>query len=490
MDDIDPLSCYRALLARDRRFDGVFFTCVRTTGIYCRPICPARPPKLENCRFVATASAAQEAGFRACLRCRPDAAPESPAWRGTSTTVARALRMISDGALDDGSVSKLAGRLGVGERHLRRLFVDHLGASPLTVALTRRILLAKQLVHDSDLSMIEIAAASGFSSLRRFNETFRDQFGRPPSALRQRAARSKGGPQLTILLPYRVPYDWDAMLAFLKTRAIPCVEQVESGVYSRTFEVDGQRGLIYVADEPDICALKARIQVGDLSMVTRIVARLKRLFDTDSDPQAINHVLGQDDLLAPLVERRPGLRLPGAWDGFELGVRAILGQQISVAAASSLAGRLAQVYGVPLAAPVDGLNRYFPSTERLAGLDIENAGFPRARAKAVVEFARAIDSDTALLDGGVPFSEAIARLKAVYGIGVWTSDYIAMRALKESNAFPRGDAALARIARGAGLQGGNKDLEQRSETWRPWRAYGVMHLWTADMEARRDAIAA
>ncbi len=467
------------MLARDRRFDGLFFTCVTSTGIYCRPICPARPPKLENCIFVATASAAQEAGFRACLRCRPDASPESPAWRGTSTTVARALRLISDGALDKGSVEKLALRLGVGERHLRRLFADHLGASPLTVAMTRRVLLAKQLVHDSDLGMTDIALASGFGSLRRFNEVFRKQFGRPPSALRRHGERGIGDPpELTVQLPYRAPYDWEAMLRFLESRAIPGVEFIEGGDYKRTLELDNERGLVCVSHAPKINALSARIQIKNLSLAPRIIARLKRLFDVDCDPHAISDVLKQDTFLAPMLARRPGLRLPGAWEGFELGVRAILGQQISAPAASALAGRLAKRYGAQVDKPSGGLTHYFPSAHRLAKMGVTDGGFPTMCAAAIVAFARALVDEPSLLEGSVSYPEVVMRLTAIRGIDPWTAGYIAMRALQESDAFPNTNAALTRIARNAGLNAAPADLERMSESWRPWRAYGALHLWT------------
>ena len=488
---LDRTSCYRALRARDRRFDGLFFTCVTSTGIYCRPICPARPPKLENCVFVPNAAAAQEAGFRACLRCRPDASPDSPTWRGTSATVTRALRLIDDGALDDGSVSDLAARLGVGERHLRRLFTDHLGAAPLTVALTRRILLAKQLVHDSNLGMMEIALASGFGSLRRFNEVFRAQFGRPPGALRKRAdSSSKQSPELSVLLPYRPPYDWEAMLYFLQSRVIQGVEHVAFGVYRRTIEIDGEQGFISVSQEAKLNALRACIQIGNLSLVPRIVARLKRLFDVACDPDAIAAVLKRDARLAPLIARRPGLRVPGAWDGVEIGVRAILGQKMSDAAASLLAGRLVRDHGVSITAPSGSLTHSLPDADRLAQIDIDNAGIPKTRARAMAELAQALVAEPGLLEGGIAYQDVLSRLETINGIGRWTAIHIAMQALHESDAIPHGDEALARMAHKAGLSASPDALERLSENWRPWRAYGVHHLWAAEMDDSDDAAAA
>lgn len=490
--DLDPVSCHRAMLARDARFDGRFFTCVSSTGIYCRPICPARPPRIENCLFVASAAEAQEAGYRACLRCRPDTAPDSPAWQGTATTVARALRLIAEGALDDGPVAGLAARLGVGERHLRRLFALHVGASPATVALTRRILTAKQLLHDSDLGMLEIALASGFGSLRRFNEVFRDQFGRPPHQLRRhRPARAETAARVCIDLPYRAPYDWGAMLDFLGSRAIPGVEQVSGGTYRRTIRAGGVQGSVRVANAPDRRALAAEIRIDSLAAIPGIIERLKRVFDTRCDPSAIHAVFARDRLLAPLIARRPGLRVPGAWDGFELGVRAILGQQVSVSAASSLAGQLAARYGDPVHPGEAGLTHIFPAPEALSRFEeTGETGMPVKRAAAIGAFARAAARDPRLVTGELDLAETTERLQALPGIGAWTTSYFAMRALQDSDAFPAGDVALQRILRAAGIAPGAETTRQRIEGWRPWRSYAVLHLWTAEREGDPGALAA
>src|SRR5882724_5381933 len=294
---LNPSVCYRAVRARDARYDGRFFTCVKTTGIYCRPICPARPPKLENCTFVPTAAAAQEAGFRPCLRCRPESSPDLDAWRGASATVFRALKLIEAGALDGGDVASLADRLEIGERQLRRLFQQHIGAAPVTVAQTRRVLLAKQLIHQTNLSMIQVALASGFGSVRRFNETFQSLYHRPPSGLRRRVAAGSSGPEISLLLPYRPPYDWRSMIRFLKVRAISGLEIVTEDSYSRVIELDGAVGSISIFHEPDQSALRAIVRFPKLSSLSVIIARIRRMFDLSADPEAVASVLSDDAIL-------------------------------------------------------------------------------------------------------------------------------------------------------------------------------------------------
>src|SRR6187431_1212243 len=350
---LDARACYRALKSRDARFDGRLFVGITSTGIYCRPICPARSAKFENCRFYPSAAAAQEAGFRPCLRCRPETAPDLGSWRGTSNTVSRALSLIELGALDRGAVETLADRLGLGERQLRRLFRQHLGASPVGVAQTRRILLAKQLIHETHLPMAEIAFASGFGSVRRFNEAFVALFGRAPGELRRLGGENlavKADGELSLLLRYQPPYEWPAMLDFLRKRAITGLESVRDNRYCRTVLVDGIQGSLSIEPAPGN-ALRAGIRVSKLSIVPSIIARLRRVFDLAADPLAIAVHLAKDPVLAPLLEKRPGLRVPGAWDGFELAVRAVLGQQITVAAARRLASRLVLTYGKPLTEP-------------------------------------------------------------------------------------------------------------------------------------------
>ncbi len=327
--------CYRALQSRDARFDGLMFTGVTSTGIYCRPICPARTPRFENCRFYGSAAAAQDAGFRPCLRCRPETAPDLASWRGTSNTVSRALALIAEGALDgEGkSVESLAERLGIGERQLRRLFLQHLGASPISVAQTRRVLFAKQLIHETRMPMTEVAMASGFSSVRRFNETFLNLFHRPPSALRRKSSARHEEKDVTLRLRYRPPYDWDCMLDFLRARAVAGVEMVDNNRYLRTVEVNGKIGSIEVTHLPDRQSLGVSIRFPDVRLLPAIVARVRRQFDLGADIETIGNHLSGDPVLAPLVAQRPGLRAPGGWDSFEIAIKAVLGQQISVVAA-------------------------------------------------------------------------------------------------------------------------------------------------------------
>ncbi|HLH10890.1 MAG TPA: AlkA N-terminal domain-containing protein [Methylovirgula sp.] len=477
---LDPALCYRAVLARDARYDGQFFTCVKTTGIYCRPICPARPPKLENCVFVPTAAAAQEAGFRPCLRCRPESSPDLGAWKGTSATVSRALALIEGGALDDDRVDALANRLGLGERQLRRLFKKHLGASPIAVAQTRRILLAKQLIHETDLSLTEIALASGFGSVRRFNETFQDLYHRPPGALR-RARAGTSGAAISLLLPYRPPYDWEAMLGFLGRRAIAGIESVTDGVYRRTIEIGEASGWIEVKHAPEKSALRIKVHFTRLSALPTIIARIRRIFDLGADPAVIAKELSRDPVLAPLVAERPGLRVPGAWDGFEIAVRAILGQQISVEAARRLAGALAKACGNPVpGTQTIGLLYAFPQPPAVSDTALATLGMPRARMATILSLARAAQAHH-LFDPPRDLESAVARLTELPGIGEWTAHYIALRALNQSDAFPASDLGLLRaFASRAGRRATPAELIARAENWRPWRAYAALHLWTAD----------
>jgi AraC family transcriptional regulator, regulatory protein of adaptative response / DNA-3-methyladenine glycosylase II len=482
--DLHDDACYRAILTRDARFDGRLFVGVKTTGIYCRPICPARTPRRENVRFYPTAAAAQSAGFRPCLRCRPEVSPDRGSWQTTSVTVARALTLIEAGALDRGDVETLAAGLGVGERQLRRLFQDHVGASPIAVAQTRRVLLAKQLIHETHLPMIEVALAAGFGSVRRFNETFQQLFKRPPAALR----RTRGhdcpalGDAVTLRLPYRPPYDWDAILAFLAARAIPGVEVVSDGHYARTIELSGAQGMIVV--EPGAGNwLQATIRFPRLEALPAIIARVRRVFDLAADPLAIGAHLAEDPALAPLVAARPGLRVPGAWDGFELAVRAILGQQITVSAATRLAGKLVGCHGTPLAEdeqPIPGLTHVFPRPDSMARADLSTLGMPRARAAALSALAAAVLADPHLFGAPRGLDEAIERLRSLPGIGEWTAQYIAMRELREPDAFPAADVGLMRaLADDQARRPTPRELLTRAEQWRPWRAYAALHLWAS-----------
>jgi AraC family transcriptional regulator of adaptative response / DNA-3-methyladenine glycosylase II len=482
--DMDRIACYRAISTRDARFDGRLFVGVKTTGIYCRPICPARTPKLDNTSFYASAAAAQEAGFRPCLRCRPETSPDLAFWRGTSNTVSRALALIEAGGLDEADVEGLANRLGVGARQLRRLFHQHVGASPIAVAQTRRILLAKQLIHETRLPMAEVALASGFNSVRRFNETFLQMFGRPPATLRRirsdQTGREAGA--LSIRLSYRPPYDWDAMLSFLGQRAIPGVETISGTTYRRTIAIGGHFGVIGVAPA-DKNRVDVSLRFPDMAALPQIIARVRRVFDLAADPDTIGAHLALDPVLAPRVRLRPGLRVPGAWDGFELAVRAIFGQQITVPAATRLLGRLVEVHGTLLPAMArdgEGLSHLFPSPARLAKADLATLGMPNARAMAVTSLAQAISADPMIFSRSASLEQTIAKLRSLPGIGEWTAQYIAMRELREPDAFPAADIGLMRaMASADGRRPSPSELLARAESWRPWRAYAALHLWAA-----------
>lgn len=483
--DLDRNTCYRALRLRDPRFDGRFFVAVRTTGIYCRPICPARFPKLANVDFHRSAASAQQAGFRPCLRCRPECAPELAGWRATSRSVSRALALIAGGALDSGDVEALALRLGIGERQLRRLFDRHLGASPIAVAQTRRVLLAKQLLHETRMSMTDVAFAAGFGSLRRFNETFRRLYGRPPSALRRETGTGGAvASGITLTLSYSAPYDWPAMLAFFAERAIAGVDCVDGDRYRRTIDVDGRHGTIDVAPMPGRAALAATIRIADLRVLPAIIGRIRGVFDLGSDIAAINAQLAEDPRLAARIAARPGLRVPGAWDPFELAVRAVLGQQISVAAARRLAAQLVAAHGEPLTyGAQDGLTTVFPSAARLVRADLA-LGMPRARIDALREIAAAAVADPDLFSSAGDLDAKIARLRAVPGIGEWTAQYIALRALHEPDAFPAADAGLLRAMTEPGrARPTPASLLADAERWRPWRAYAAQHLWSSEPSA-------
>lgn len=479
--------CYRALQSRDARFDGVIFVGVASTGVYCRPICPARTPKFENCRFFASAAAAQDAGFRPCLRCRPETAPDMASWRGTSNTVSRALGMIADGALDGTSnVAELAERVGVGERHLRRLFLLHLGASPISVAQTRRVLFAKQLIHETTLPMSDVASAAGFGSIRRFNETFQNLFDRPPRELRKEIAAvgDEETAGVTIRIGYRPPYDWESMLGFLRARAIPGVEVVENNRYLRTVEIRGSCGTIEVFHLPERRSLGVTIRFPDVKALQLIVSRVRRQFDTGADIQTIEAHLTTDPLLQPLVIRHSGLRAPGCWDSFELAIRAVLGQQISVAAARRLAGELVILHGKPIpksSASHSALTHVFPTPKRLATARSLGLKVPLARQRALQAMARAVVADANLFNPLGTVEQIVERLKTIRGVGEWTAQYIALRAIREMDAFPSSDIGLIRGA--AALEGQRLNaasLHDRADVWRPWRAYAAQHLWAAD----------
>ena len=477
---LDPDAAYAALAARDRRFDGRIWFGVTSTGVYCRPVCPAQTPKPQNVRFFAAPAAAVSAGFRACRRCRPETAPGTPAWTGTSSTVARALRQIEAGLADDAPLGALAARLGVGERHLRRLFAEHLGASPIAISRTRRLHFARRLLDGSTLRMSDVALAAGYSSVRRFNEAMRSAFGAPPTELRRSAPSAAVRAEISLSLPFRPPFDDAALLSFLATRAVPGVEVVSNGVYRRTAQVAGTAGVVEASVDGSRGTLSLRLWgLGPAAALTAS-RRAGRLFDLDADPGTIATHLAADSLLAPLVARRPGLRVPGAWDPFETAVRTILGQQVSVKAARTLAARLASKFGRPLPpeAAREGLSLLFPRAEELAEADVASIGLTSRRAETLRHLAREVALGRIDLGPAASLHEAEARLASVPGIGPWTAQVIALRALGEPDAFPAGDLGLRKaLAQGAALPT-IPAVEARSRAWRPWRAYALIHLWT------------
>lgn len=492
MEPADRETCYRALQARDRRFDGRLFVGVTSTGIYCRPICPARTAKFENCRFFASAAAAQDAGFRACLRCRPEISPEVAGWRGTSNTVSRALMFLAEGFLDrDGAnVEALAERVGIGERQLRRLFQQHLGASPLSVAQTRRILFAKQLLHETRLSMTDVAMAAGFGSVRRFNETFQELYKRPPSELRRARRMPEQTPAvITLHAAYQPPYDWSAMYAYLAARAIDGVEEVTNGYYRRTVSHEANCGVIEVTDNPRRHGLAVRIRFPNVRALPAIILRVRRMFDLYADVNRIAAHLAKDPALACRIAERPGLRAPGGWDGLELAVRAVLGQQISVEAARQLAARLVRICNRRAQAVADdGLCYLFPDARAVAGSDLTALGMPGARKNTLKALAQASVNDPGLFEPAGSVEEAVARLRTIPGVGEWTAQYIALRALRENDAFPATDIGILRAA--AKLEGSAvsaAQILQRAEQWRPWRGYAAQHLWALNTSVNSHA---
>lgn len=459
---LDQDQCYQALQTRDPRFDGRFFTCVVSTGIYCRPVCPARTPLLKNCVFVPSAAAAQKLGYRPCLRCRPECAPGAPAWRGTGAVVSRVLKLIADGALDEKGVDDLADRVGLGARHLRRLIKAHAGATPVELARTRRILFAKRLITETTLKMTDVAFASGFSSLRRFNDEMGQALRRAPRDLRKDPDAADPQPVLQLPLSYRPPYDWDGVLAFLRLRAVPGLETVTEATYTRRFVLGLASGQFEVSHVPARRALVARIEIDRIEELDRLVARIRAMFDLDADPGAVGGFFADDALIGPRLRTVPGLRIPQTFDPFEAGVRAIVGQQVSVKGAITILGRLLARVG-PAA---------FSLPSSLAAADLSGIGMPGARIQALVAWARACQ-ETGFMDRlRFDLDEAVAALDALPGIGPWTAHYLCLRGLAHVDAFPAGDLVLRQVA---GLS--ERALQRRSEAWKPFRAYAAQALW-------------
>lgn len=474
---IDENVYYRALVARDSRFDGVFFVGVKTTGIYCRPVCTAKAPGRRSCRFFASAPLAEQAGFRPCLRCRPELAPGHAPVDSVRTVARAAAARIEAGALSGGgTLEDLAASLGLSSRQLRRSVRKELGVSPVDLAQTNRLLLAKRLIAETQLPMAQVAFAAGFESVRRFNALFRNHYRLTPSTLRRSSSKAVTADCLRLVFAYRPPLDWDALLRFLAARAIPGVECVTGNTYHRTVGIGEHRGWLSVSPVANRNLLAVDLATALAPALPSILVRLRNLLDLDARPDVIAAHLALDPLLAPLVERQPGLRVPGAFDSFELGMRAILGQQVSVRGASTLAGRFAERFGEPIETPLACLNRIAPTAETLSAActaTLAGLGVPSARAETLRNLARAVAGRKIDLEPGVDPMVIVAKLIELKGIGAWTAEYIAMRALRWPDAYPVGDVGLMKALR---LKSAT-ELEKAAERWRPWRAYGAMHLW-------------
>ena len=470
---LDADQCYRALRTHDSRFDGRFFVGVGTTRIYCRPVCSARTPLRHNCRFFPSAAAAEAEGFRPCLRCRPELAPGYAAVDANRRLAQSAARLIEDGRLQDASLADLAATLDVTDRHLRRVFQEEFGVAPVEYAQTQRLLLAKRLLTDTDLSILDIAMASGFASLRRFNDLFRTRYRMTPGELRRTSARAEPAETLAFDLAYRPPYDWEAMLAFLAKRAIPGVEAVERRSYARTLRAErggkALAGWITVTPSPRRASLRVTVSASLAGALPSVLSRVKHLFDLACRPDEIASVLGA------LAENHPGLRLPGAIDGFEIAVRAILGQQVSVKVATGIVARLVQAFGEPIETPREGLSLLFPTAARLAALEpseIASRGVIGARARAIVALAKEVAAGRLRLDPSADVPATVAALEELPGVGPWTAQCIAMRALAWPDAFPHPDVAVINA-----MDAKPKEALRAAEQWRPWRGYAVLHLW-------------
>jgi AraC family transcriptional regulator, regulatory protein of adaptative response / DNA-3-methyladenine glycosylase II len=482
---LDRQRCIRAVQSKDARFDGWFFTAVLTTGIYCRPSCPVVPPKPENMRFFPSAAAAQQAGFRACKRCRPDASPGSPEWDIRADVVARAMRLIADGVMDDGGVPALASRLGYSVRQVERQLQAELGAGPLALARAQRAQTARLLIETSVLPMGDVAFAAGFASIRTFNDTVREVFALSPSELRERASRgraerapSAASPTLTTLslrLPFRAPLQPDSLFGHLAATAVPGVEEWRDGAYRRSLRLPHGHGIVALRPQPD--HVSCQLSLTDLRDLASAISRCRRLLDLDADPVAVADLLSADQALAPLVRKAPGRRVPRTVDADEFALRAVLGQQISVAAARTHAARLAEAHGEPIADPAGGLTRLFPATTALAAADEAALAMPRSRRASFGALAVALAEGRIDLSVGSDWQEARVRLAAMPGLGPWTIETIAMRALGDPDAFPASDLGVRAAARQSGLPDGGAALTARAADWRPWRSYAVQYLW-------------
>ncbi len=482
---LDPDRCYSALLSRDARFDGWFVTAVRTTGIYCRPSCPAITPKRRNVEFHRTAAAAQQRGFRACKRCRPDATPGSPEWNTRHDVVGRAMRLIADGVVERDGVTGLACSLGYSERHLNRLFTDELGAGPLAVARARRAHTARTLIETTDLAITEVAFAAGFSSVRQFNETVREVFASSPSELRRASGGSRSsvdgsGGEVHLRLPVRQPFAGAELLGFLGVRAIPGIESWDGETYRRTLSLPDGHGVASIRAAQDHVAASLRLDSwNDLAVA---VQRLRRLLDLDADPTAVDEILSGERAFAPLVHAVPGRRAPASVDPYETAIRAVVGQQVSVAGARTVAGRIVEAVGETLAID-DELTHVFPSPDRLRDAPDEHFSMPSSRRDTIRRVAGAVADDVLCLNAGVDVEDARISMLALKGIGPWTADYVAMRGLGDPDRFLPSDLGVKHAL--AAL-----DVDPVTvQRWSPWRSYAVHHLWASLATTSRERAA-
>ncbi|MGC4945557.1 AlkA N-terminal domain-containing protein [Streptomyces sp. DT224] len=478
----DTERCVRAVRSKDARFDGWFFTAVLTTRIYCRPSCPVVPPKAENMTFYPSAAACQQAGFRACKRCRPDTSPGSPEWNARADSVARAIRLIRDGVVDREGVPGLAARLGYSPRQIERQLLAELGAGPLALARAQRAQTARVLIETTALPMAEVAFAAGFSSVRTFNDTVREVFALAPGELRARAARTAPTPVtpgvITLRLPYRAPLNPSNLFGHLAATAVPGVEEWRDGAYRRTLALPHGHGIVALTPRPGHIA--CRLSLTDPRDLTLAISRCRWLLDLDADPVAVDEQLCTDPLLAPLVDAAPGRRVPRAVDGAEFAVRAVLGQQVSTAAARTHAARLVTAHGTPVDDPEGGLTHLFPDPEALAGLDPERLALPRSRRRTLTTLVQALADGSLRLGPDSDWERARTELAALPGFGPWTVEVIAMRALGDPDAFLPTDLGIRRSAQHLGLPSTPAALTARAAGWRPWRAYAVQYLWTVD----------
>jgi AraC family transcriptional regulator, regulatory protein of adaptative response / DNA-3-methyladenine glycosylase II len=478
---LDHETCYRAVSSRDPRFDGWFVTAVTTTGIYCRPSCPATTPKRRNVTFHPTAAAAQQAGFRACRRCRPDASPGSPEWNVRSDTVGRAMRMIADGAVDRDGVGGLAGHLGYSDRQLHRLLLAEVGAGAQSLARAQRAHTARVLIETTAMQFSEVAFAAGFASIRQFNDTVRAVFATTPRELRSAAARRKGAEapapgHLSLRLPVRPPFDGAGLMRILGTKAVPGVEDVDAATYRRAMLLPHGEATVALHDGGD--HVRCELSLADPRDVVPAVARVRRLLDLDADSAAVDEVLAGDPLLAPLVTAWPGVRVPGAVDGTEMAVRAVIGQQVSVVGARTVAARLSAAYGKPVTRTDGGpVTHHFPTAEAIAAVDPSTLPMPRSRGRTLVALCTAVAEGRIDLDAGADRERTTADLLALPGIGPWTADYVRMRALGDPDVLLATDLGVRRGLERLGAPGDARSAATRGHAWAPWRSYALMHLW-------------